>query len=243
MLSGGLQGASDQPPEKANPCQCTGLKSLELANDMKFSKHNHDHAKVESSDMVQNPFTGYEPAIVILTGTSNTGIGIHATIADMVRTAFIDFRGTIVSGGTRTGVGGLAGDIGSRNRAGTSVYGYLPKQVAYQHRDPRYTGFVETAGPDFSLLEPIKYWQDILTAGVAPTSVTVLIIGGGVITEAEARLALALEARVIPFAGSGRAAEKLLEDVVWSKSPTLLAPPHSAEDLRKLICPQRPDSE
>ncbi len=181
------------------------------------------------------PAAEFAPPIAVLAGTSDRETGIDAATADRVRTALEGFRGTIISGGTATGVGGLAGDIAEASGADAAAIGYLPATAG--ERDPRYVRFVETPGRDFSLLEPITYWRDILAAGIDPASVTVLVIGGGAIAEAEARLALALGARVVAFADSGRAADRLLADPTWSQCPTLRAAPDTMNELRDLVLP------
>lgn len=202
---------------------------------MKYTKHIHVSQPSERSP--QTPFTGDEPAFVILTGTSDPYIGIDDVVADRIRTAFRGFRGAIISGGTRSGVGALAGDIAKAGGDDVSVYGYLPAQVAGEDRDYRCSQFIETPGPGFSLVEPVTYWRDLLAAGIDPSSVIVLVIGGGAITETEARLAIALGAHVTAFQGSGRAADCLLDDPTWSQCPNLHPAPDSPAELRKLLLP------
>ena len=80
---------------------------------------------------------------------------------------------------------------------GVRAVGYLQATVPpdVEVDAERYAVIRRTAGEDFSVEEPLRYWADIMAAGVA-ADVRVLAIGGGRISEAEYRMALAFGARV-----------------------------------------------
>lgn len=146
------------------------------------------------------------------------------------------FAGTIVSGGTRAGVAALVGDVQAARGAAVRTIGYvpgrLPDGVAL---DPRYTELRRTAGEDFSPLEPIQAWLDLIASGVEPADVVLVGIGGGRISAAEYRMALALGARVVVVEGSGREADKLLADPDWREAERLVRVPADPAALREAL--------
>ncbi len=89
-------------------------------------------------------------------------------------------------------------------------------------KDSRYSEFRITTGDDFSALETVQYWIDLVSSGIKPEEVKLLGINGGTIASAEFRLALALGATVGVIAGSGRAADELLLDPFWGRLPNLI---------------------
>lgn len=149
---------------------------------------------------------------------------------------FRGFAGTIISGGTRAGISGLAGDIQQAYPEQIQTIGYIPKLIpAAAPVDPRYKQIRKTEGSDFSALEPLQYWIDLIAAGISPSQVKLLGINGGAISGAEYRMALALGARVGVIEGSGREATSLIQDDTWGTSKLLLRLPADAMTLRAFV--------
>lgn len=156
--------------------------------------------------------------------------------------------GIVCSGGTRVGIPGLVGDEVEKLRSTTAtpfkLVGYLPTKYDPKERpgDPRYDVAIPTRGDDFSPLEPIQGWVDLLGLGVAPSSVRLLGIEGGEVAVVEYRLALALGAKVAIIPGSGREADAILRDRDWSRSPNLVRLPMEVIDsptIRAFVRPSR----
>ena len=172
---------------------------------------------------VREAATGGAPAIqapvLVLAGSSESDAdeafaAVHDGLASTVT------GGTIVSGGTRQGVGALAGTLAEATRA--RVVGYVPAVFsAGVELDDRYTELRRTDGTDFGASEPLQYWADIIAAGIAPEEVRLVGIGGGNIAAAEYRIALGLGAQVSIVRGSGREADELLRDRDWATSDRL----------------------
>ena len=147
-----------------------------------------------------------------------------------------DFRGTLISGGTTAGVSGLVGDLQEIYPATIHTIGYVPSLIPADTRvDARYREQRQTVGQDFDARGPLQYWTDILTSAIDPGQVTLLGIGGGVISAVEYRMALALGARVAIVEGSGRSAARLLSDEAWEEAENLVRLPADAEALRELL--------
>jgi hypothetical protein len=177
--------------------------------------------------------------VVIVAGDSSAGLH-EATIArgPDVAAALEGFEGTIVAGGTTSGVSALAGDLGEM-LAGARVVGYLPAEMPVDVREDvdrgRYAEVRRTGGDGFGPGEPLRYWADLLTSGVRPSQVCVLGIGGGPLAAFEYRLALVLGAWVGVLRESGREGSELLADPVWSSAGRLFEVPSSGEEIRRFL--------
>jgi hypothetical protein len=150
--------------------------------------------------------------------------------------AFEDFRGMLVSGGTTAGVAGLTGQVKARYPDAIHAIGYVPQMVPdHVEIDLRYDEIRSTEGNDFSPLEPLQYWLDIVASGLKPGQVRLIGMSGGALAAVEYRMALALGARVAIFEDSGRAAARLLADEEWRKSPLLLHLPADGKVVKEFI--------
>lgn len=153
--------------------------------------------------------------------------------------AFRGFSGTIFSGGTTQGVSGLVGDM--RKTLGTQLrtVGYVPKLVpadaTVDHDPHRYDEIRYTSGSNFSPLEPLQNWIDLLASGIASAEVRVLGINGGPIAAAEYRIAAALGARVAIVENSGRAAARVFADSDWENVPNIVRLPSDAMTIRAFL--------
>ena len=170
------------------------------------------------------PFTG--PVVIIAGGSSLEAEAEVLRFGRLVREAMRGGGGTLVSGATRQGVSLIAGDIAEDDAF--RAIGYLPARVpagVEVDRD-RYAELRRTTGDDFSVAEPLQYWADVVVSGIEPADVRLLAIGGGGISAAEYRMALALGAQVGAISGSGGAASDLLRDPWWAATTRLteLAP-------------------
>ena len=107
---------------------------------------------------------------------------------------------TLFGGGTTSGISGLAGDVAQQSGGRVRAFGYLPRLLprgVQEDLNPdRFARRFNSSGSDFSPLEPLQGWTDILAAGVDPRRVKLLSYAGGRISRAECILAVALGARV-----------------------------------------------
>ena len=171
-----------------------------------------------------------EPVIIIAGGTSPDSDVDH--YENLMTEAFTDFEGTLISGGTTAGVSGLTGKIRAFHPDSTHAIGYIPSVFpSGTQTDKNYNEIRTTEGQDFSALEPLQYWTDMLAAGVSPDQVKLIGINGGEISSFEYHLALMLGAHVAVIKSSGRAVSALLSDPYWSKKPLLFS---LSEDVREL---------
>ncbi|MFH1135511.1 MAG: RyR domain-containing protein [Pseudomonadota bacterium] len=189
------------------------------------------------------PGVDYHGSVVILAGSCAEAEEKHVDrYKEMLIEAFSNFKGIIVSGGTSNGVGRLAGDL-VEHGAGQmkEAVGYLPRGMPRQARpDARYGRHIRTQGEDFSPLEPLQMWIDLLGSGVDPGRVKLVGLGGGAISAIEYRLAILLGAQVGLIEGGGREADALLSDAEWASTGGLLGLVNDRMTVRAFITNPEP---
>jgi ppGpp synthetase/RelA/SpoT-type nucleotidyltranferase len=167
---------------------------------------------------------GSQPVLVLAGGCGGLAPEFAPQLAELGR-RLAAWRGTLVAGGTTSGVAALAGDL--QERAGAPALrtiGYVPSMATPglgAMLDRRYTQLRHGQEQTFSALQPLAFWEEFCAAGSDPAAVRLIGFNGGDIAAAEFRMALALGARVGLVAGSGRAADALLADAAWSRHPRL----------------------
>ena len=152
----------------------------------------------------------------------------------LILEAFRGFKGTIVSGGTTSGVSGLIGDVQQTYSNTIQTVGYVPKGKA-ESIDKRYTEIWFTDGNNFSPTELLQYWIDILASDIRVSDVKFLGINGGRISALEYKIALAFGASVGIIQNSGMEADRLLSDREWNTSTNLLTLTKDPKDCYSFI--------
>ena len=179
--------------------------------------------------------TGFRAPVVILAGgAEGEGRASTGLAKALLLAAFSGFSGTLISGGTTSGIAGVAGELAlACPRA--DVIGYLPLRLRGARRDRRYSQLRATRGTDFSAAECLRYWSDLIAAGTDPATVALIGWGGGRIAAMEYRVALLLGARVGIVAGSGRSADGLHSDPVWANASRLSVLPRDSAAVRAFV--------
>ncbi len=156
--------------------------------------------------------------------------------AEMVLEAFADFEGVVVSGGTRQGVPGLGGSLRSRYPERIRALGYLPAVVPKSASlETRGDELRRTMGSGFTIAENLQAWADLIVSGLGPEHVKMLALNGGRIAEAEYRIALALGCAIGVVVGSGRAADRLLQDPDWRHASNLTSLDPDSQAIRSFL--------
>jgi len=141
----------------------------------------------------------------------------------------------IISGSTVAGVCDLVGDIQKSYPNSIKTIGYIPKDLpSHVKIDIRYSNIHQTIGTDFSFLEALQYWTDIVLNEIAISDIKLLGIGGGKISAFEYRLALIFGAYVgilEKIVGSGL---KLLQDPSW-QNENLINIENKSEAIRNFL--------
>jgi len=159
---------------------------------------------------------------------------------NLISEALLDFNGTVISGGTASGVPGLVGSLtataGKKDQRLYNVFGYLPGELKHGiKRGQGYNAFIETPSNSFTYLEVLSYWADILLNNTEVENIYLLGLNGGSISEMEYKTALVLAARVILVGDLGGAAKKITEDPEWNNFPNLFATPNDPYTIWALM--------
>jgi len=175
--------------------------------------------------------------VIIVAGGTNAEFPAEAS-RRVLLDGFRGFRGTVIGGGTTAGISGLVGEIQAAYPEAITTIGYVPAAIPEgTEKDSRYRQVRLTKGEDFSALEALQYWADLISSGLAPAQVKLLGINGGEISAFEYRLALMLGASVAVVESSGREAARLFKDPDWANSKTLLRLPQDMKALQSFISP------
>ncbi len=191
------------------------LKLLEIGKAAKFrdSKSIEEMKKLVSKDW--KPIEG---AIVLIVGSCDPKDDEQVqTYRGLVVEALKDYKGTIISGGTDTGVGRLVGDIQEVYGDSIVSIGYTPEKLpAGAKWDKRCTEIRTVPGSQFTPLEPLQYWIDMLASGIEPSKVKVFGIGGNSISIFEYSLAISLGASVVILDSFREELRSQSDDLQWS---------------------------
>lgn len=170
--------------------------------------------------------------VVIVAGGCNSEDGARTQeYGELILDAFQDFEGTIISGGTISGVSGFVGESQQKYPKTVKTMGYLPKSVEINIVDKRYSEIRFTDGNTFSPMEGLQCWTDILVSGISPSDIKLLGLNGGKIAAVEYRIAIALGAKVAIVQGSGMEAARLIADKTWNTSSNLVLLPNDSSTV------------
>lgn len=141
-----------------------------------------------------------------------------------------DFKGTVISGGTNTGIPGLVGNCTnhysiSRNKE-FDLLGYCPEELSGDIGfDNNYDMLVKSENKEFSFYDVIMYWLDVLFSNVKTDQILVLGFGGGAISLLEYKMGLAMDVPVALLKDSGRATTAIQNENYWMKKSNILITP------------------
>ncbi|HRJ08569.1 MAG TPA: RyR domain-containing protein [Prosthecobacter sp.] len=156
----------------------------------------------------------------------------------------------LVSGGTRSGISRLAGDLAEKSGGRIKAAGYTPSTpdgCAPDRDTKRYAWLCESAGTDFTALDPLQGWTDLITARVDLKNIKLLAFAPGKIARAEMAVAFALGARVGLVEHPDLPPDRHFDDSCWLEhlgSGSLARMPLDAMTLRAfLLADQIPEAD
>ncbi|MGD0262411.1 MAG: RyR domain-containing protein [Verrucomicrobiota bacterium] len=145
----------------------------------------------------------------------------------------------LLSGGTRVGISGLAGDIAEQSGGRVRAFGYLPRSLPKDARPDenpcRFAQLLYSPGTEFTPLEPLQGWTDLVSAGVDPCRVKLISYAGGQIGRVECAVALALGVRVGVVEDPTLPTERKFSNPEWQDHPNLLRLPLDSATLRAFL--------
>ncbi len=221
-----------------------------LAKDfLRLAKFARDCARCELSLQPKLPVPRAKivgPVVIIAGGAASIQPETLDRLREPLTAALRNFQGTVISGGTRSGLPGLIGEIAAalRKSGGRKfvLLGYHPKSLPEgAPGDKRYDRCITVGDQGFTVEQILAHWTDILASGLMPKDVRLLGIGGGSVAAVEYRTALALRARVgvlaiaKPLTVPPDAVDTLLADPQWNRFRNLLPLPFDAATIRAYL--------
>lgn len=208
------------------------VRSSRCSDKIRYQQSLH-HAKIR-----KEPFRA--PVVIVAGGASLMDQDKVKEYREYVRELMHGFRGTIISGGTTAGIPGLVGqvktDLEKQTKPAFDLIAWLPRTLPPgAKKSPAYDAVYETASDQFSALDILSCWADLITSGIDPSDVFLLGIEGGDIATMEYAIALALGAKVGLMEYSGRAVSRFLDDHASTPKANLLVIPHDPQTVWALV--------
>ncbi len=186
----------------------------------------------------QTHFSTARKAIIIAGGCTRDVEPFMKPFGDLMERAVRGLEFDLISGGTASGISGVAGALAAASGGRIEAFGYLPAAmprgvtedtVRYTHR------FNSPKTNDFSPMDPLQAWTDLVVAGVSPTDVRLMCYAPGDIARAECAIALGLGARVGVVLDPDLPKERLLDRSAWAGCNNLLFLPLDAMTIRAFL--------
>jgi len=183
------------------------------------------------------PHFGADASVVILAGGCTSDLeGAIGRFRPHLFEACDGRSFVLVSGGTVSGISGLAGEVAKQSGGLIRAVGYLPQYLPNNvQRGEGYTDFISSTGSDFTPLEPLQGWTDLVLSGVDPQRVKLLVYAGGKISRAECHAALALGARVGLVEDKSLPRERQIDDPAIVDAKAMVRLPFDAMTLRAFL--------
>ena len=188
----------------------------------------------------QSPHLSANEAIVVLSGGCAADVqSAIDTFKPVLLRACEGLSFMLLGGGTTSGVSGLAGDVAQQSGGRVRAFGYLPRflprGVQEDMNPDRFAQRFNSSGSDFSPLDPLQGWTDIIAAGVDPRRVKLLGYAGGRISRAEYIVAAALGARVGIVDDATLPDNRQFNESQWQECPNLVQLPMDPMSLRAFL--------
>lgn len=225
-------GLSKHPPPSAPEGDVAAGQLLTL-----YAAILGDHAALDKLPQGGCDLARWPQVTILAGGAASLSPRAEAVLEPLLERALAGHRGVLLSGGTDVGVPGIVGRIARRR--GLALVGYVPAGLG---AGDLYATLRETHGADdFTVLEPLAMWTDIMRAGCDPAEVRLLACPGGTITHQEVTLARALGATVAWLDVAGE--QSPLDDLLALGSEEVLELPADAMTVRAFVTPSRLSDE
>jgi len=143
----------------------------------------------------------------------------------------------LISGGTCSGISGVAGHVAKDSQGKIRAFGYLPGYPprGVKEDTDRFTQCFSSTGTDFTPMDPLQGWTDLIAFGIKPGDIRLLCYAPGEIARVECAVALALGANVGLVVDKDLAKERSFDSTAWEGSSGLLPLPKDTMTLRAYL--------
>jgi ppGpp synthetase/RelA/SpoT-type nucleotidyltranferase len=180
-----------------------------------------------------------EPVIMLAGGCARDVDTAMRKLGPRLIEAAKDIPFTLISGGTENGITALAGDMAQAYPGHIKNVGYVPLSLYESRRNEGATArrafLNHSTGHDFSPLEPLQAWTDLIAAGVDLERVRVLCYAPGNIARTEIVIGLGLGARVGVIEDPDLPEVRRFEDPHWTGAKGFLPLPMDVSTLRVFL--------
>jgi hypothetical protein len=157
-----------------------------------------------------------------------------------IKNALRDFEGSVICGGTNTGLPGIVGTLTAKLRQldtlNYELLGYMPANLPQNvKRGTGYDGYITSGTSTFSFLDAFKYWVDILLCDITVDKILVFGINGKTISELEYSFALSLGINIALIDKSGGAVDNIIQNPLWNQESNLLILPPDPDTIWALV--------
>lgn len=214
--------------------QSTGIKLPEIDQALELFRLMQSAPPLQSKNSA-----AYPKAIIVTGGAAHCSDSTVNQAKGLLEGVFSCYSGLVISGGTRSGIPGAAGDAAQKLSASGQrefkLISYIPDHLPVHA--PRHSAYDEhiVCGSRFSPTQVLQYWNDLLQQGLRPHEVYCLGFGGGAIARFEYQLCLALGASVFITQTSEGSADEMLADSLWNRLPNLYPIPADPASFRMLV--------
>lgn len=199
-------------------------------------------------DKFRTPSLNLTGNMLVIAGRSESMESkLHEEYENYLKDALHDFDGTVICGGTNTGLPGIVGTMTAKLREldelNYNLLGYLPANLPpYIKRGTGYDRYITSETNNFSFLDAFKYWVDILLNDIPVDKILVFGINGKTISELEYSFALSIGVNLALVGGSGGAADNIIQNPMCTNEPNLLILPADTDTIWALINQNRKTS-
>jgi ppGpp synthetase/RelA/SpoT-type nucleotidyltranferase len=181
-----------------------------------------------------------KPVVIVAGGASLMDSSKVSSYREYIEELMLGFKGTIICGGTTSGIPGLTGLIAlamkNKKLTDCELLAYLPEKLpSGVTESPGYDYLYRTSSDEFSALDILTSWTDIILSGIHPSEVIIIGINGGEIADLEYRIGLSLGAKVCLISYSGRAVADLIQEKQWKGHPNLIQIPNDPFTLWAIV--------
>lgn len=212
-------------------------RTLQIANYLNCRDANaKDLLSLRSNAPI--PYQSESQVLFVVGGCDERVESEMQTYTPLLKTILARFKGFVIGGGTTSGISGVLGLIAHelKEQRNFELVGYHPSRLATNCEiDRRYDYLIPTPGNDFSLLDTLQAWIDILAAGIPIENIKILAINGGDISLGECYLGVAFGAQTGVIQNSGRSADAILSNPAWRSHKNLLAIPNDLHTIGAFI--------
>ncbi len=194
--------------------QITMYLMIAMSVTEKSGKHDFFKKKLNNESRKQTSLE--KPLLIIAGGASFMDKSKTEYYKKYIEEIMLGYSGTIISGGTESGIPGLVGAVKKEyeeiSKINYKLYAWLPENLPPDARESVEYTIKRTRSDKFSALDILTSWSEIILSDINPSEVILIGIDGGEIATMEYRIALSLGAKVCLVAYSGRAVNDFIHE-------------------------------